>query len=409
MKITWHSEIRFTVAIVITLSTIASAGEIPFVPENDNAVLERIRTPSGVSLTRECRDCRARLSRDPLNLTNAAEVSRKFLEMARADADPRCFGYAEAALAPWWNLPSPPAPVLLLRATIRQSNHDFDSALTDLDAVLKLEPANAQAWLTRATILQVRGRYDEARRACLPLLRLAPELVSTACASGIASLTGQAEASYAALARVTERATTASSQERSWALTILAEIAARRGDNSRAEKHFRAALALAPSDHYLLGSYSDFLLEQHREREVIELLREMTAIDALLLRLCLAEKQNGSFEQMRQKFISQKTLLKARFQENRLRGNVVHRREEARFELLLEGHRGLAVTLAKANWEVQREPADLLILIESALADGDQATVRAAIRWIRGTKLEDVRVVKLLSLAKSTEAYALAE
>ncbi len=44
----------------------------------------------------------------------------------RARSDPRYLSYAEAALGPFWDLPSPPNDVLVLRATVRQSVHDFD-------------------------------------------------------------------------------------------------------------------------------------------------------------------------------------------------------------------------------------------------------------------------------------------
>jgi tetratricopeptide (TPR) repeat protein len=69
------------------------------------------------------------------------------------------FGYAQAALAPWWWLPAPPQQVRLLRATLLQSTHQFPEALADLKAVLAADPANAQAWLTRATVQTVRGDY----------------------------------------------------------------------------------------------------------------------------------------------------------------------------------------------------------------------------------------------------------
>ena len=43
----------------------------------------------------------------------------------------------EAALTPWWNLAEPPVEVLILRATLRQRRHEFDSALADLTAALQ--------------------------------------------------------------------------------------------------------------------------------------------------------------------------------------------------------------------------------------------------------------------------------
>jgi tetratricopeptide (TPR) repeat protein len=213
----------------------------------------------------------------------AIELARHCIARARAEADPRYLGHAEAALGQWSDLAQPPGAVLVVRATIRQSNHDFDRALADLDLALKLEPNNAQAWLTRASILQVQGRFAEAKRAFLPLLRLTSELVSTTCASSAASLSGAAEKSYELLSRVLARASSASREEQLWATTTLAEMAVRLGQKEHAEKHFRTALALDPNDVYLLGAFADFLLDQARSAEVIELLRNRTRIDALLL------------------------------------------------------------------------------------------------------------------------------
>ena len=82
-----------------------------------------------------------------------------YIERSREEGDPRYLGYAEAVLAPWWKLSKPPVDILVLRATLLQSTHQFDKALADIDAVLKLDSANGQAWITRATILQVQGKY----------------------------------------------------------------------------------------------------------------------------------------------------------------------------------------------------------------------------------------------------------
>ena len=68
-----------------------------------------------------------------------------------------------------------------LRANLSQTRHDFPAALADLDAVLTRNPENAQAWLTRAVILQVQGDYPKALGNCLSLERLAGTLVTAIC------------------------------------------------------------------------------------------------------------------------------------------------------------------------------------------------------------------------------------
>src|SRR5450631_2241033 len=144
----------------------------PRVPTDDSEVLERLPAGADDARQRERERLRAALAAHPEDLRTAVTLARMEIETSRARSDPRYLGYAQAALAPWWELPDAPVPVLVLRATIRQSLHDFDGALADLDRVVKLAPGGAQAWLTRSIVLTVRGEYDEARKSCEPLLQL---------------------------------------------------------------------------------------------------------------------------------------------------------------------------------------------------------------------------------------------
>ena len=132
-----------------------------------------------------------RLANEPNNLPLALRVARGYLELGRITGDPRYSGYAEGALAPWWPLDRAPQEVLLVRATLRQRMHQFDPALTDLAAVLNANPRNAQARLTRATVLQVQGAYEGARQECLALRHLTQELVWAACLAGVDGVTGR--------------------------------------------------------------------------------------------------------------------------------------------------------------------------------------------------------------------------
>jgi hypothetical protein len=50
------------------------------------------------------------------------------------------------------------------------------------------------------------------------------------------------------------------------------------------------------------------------------------------------------------------------------------------------------VRLAKANWAVQKEPADLRILADCALASGDPEAARLVRDWLRSSRIEDRRI-----------------
>jgi hypothetical protein len=360
------------------------ANAAPYTPTSDDQPLERLPTAGNQNL-RELRRLHVELAGRPKDLTLALRVASQDIQMARSESDPRYNGYAEAALRPWWSLPNPPNSVLLLRATLRQATHDFASAREDLSRVIFADRRDVQARLTRATILQVEGKYDEALADCRSLALLAEPLVTTACIAGVSALRGQARFGQQALQAAFDRA---SSQEsvgiRLWAMTLLAEIEARLGDAVGAEAHFRQALSLGIRDVYLLGAFSDFLLDVGRPADVQTLLKGEVRIDPLLLRLALAER-----------ILDAPTLsrhvadLGERFSMSRLRGDFSHRREEARFTLLLLKKPQEALELATANWAVQREPADTRLLLEAALAAGMPSAAAPALEWLAATRLED--------------------
>jgi Tfp pilus assembly protein PilF len=349
-------------------------------------VLERLRTAPLSPADRELRRLQAELRADPTNAPLAARVASRLVAKARGESDPRWLGQALAALAPWSASHTAPVEVLVLRATVRQGLHDFESALSDLDAALRLDPRHAQAWLTQASIHTVRGEFDEARRACWPLLRLTDELTFTAATASIASLTGQARPSAEQLEAALARQTSAPVPVRLWALTLLAEISARLGDLVEADSAFRQALALDDRDPYLLGAYADFLLDAHRPEPVITMLASHARLDALLLRQAEARQKQGNTAETARLVAA----LRARFDIARQRGDRVHLREEARFQLRLLHQPAAALALAKENWLVQKEPADARLLLECARAAGDDATVRLVRAWARATRLEDV-------------------
>ena len=178
----------------------------------------------------------------------------------------------------------------------------------------------------------------------------------------------------------------------SWALTSLAEMAARAGMVPEAEVHFRGALALDSVDYYLLGAYADYLLDNGRPEEVLAPLRDKTAADPLLLRYALALQAQHSGE-----LPAPVEQLRDRFAASRLRGDRVHLREEARFTLHLLNAPTEALKLAKENWKVQKEPADVRILLEAALAAGDSAAAKAVKEWLNDFRLEDMQLQRIIA------------
>jgi len=363
----------------------------PFTPTDPGQVLETLPLQAADPQLRELRGLRQRLADRPDDVELALWVARRNLEIGRAEADPRYYGYAQAALAPWWSQPAPPPEVLVLRAVLRQNRHDFDAALADLRQALALQPRHPQAWLNQAVIHQVRGEPAEALKSCLALRRLSGALLFNACASGALGRGGQAGFAYDSLRRALEREVDADAATRLWALTVLAEIAEQRGDAQAAEQHFRAALSLNRRDVYLLGAYADFLLAQNRPAEARELLADERRADALVLRLALAQRRLNDPDWQRHA-----ALLEARFAAARQRGEDTHAAAEARLRLDLRQQPGEALTLAQRNWaKGQREPQDARLLLEAALAARQPEAAREVLDWLARVKLEDQRLTEL--------------
>ncbi|WP_394779807.1 tetratricopeptide repeat protein [Undibacterium sp.] len=370
---------------------VASAGAVPYEPKDGKQIVEHLPSRNDPA-QREFQRLRKLLATTPDNIDVASELAQKYINEGRNDGDPRYLGYAQAVLAPWWAQAEPPVKVRVLRATLLQSTHQFPAALKDLNAVLKQDRGNAQAWLTRATVLQVQGQYALAKNSCMHLYALAPELVTVTCLSNVANLNRDAAQSYALLMDAYQREPAADPGIQIWVMTLLAEMSARRGDVVAAEQWYRQAMALAPPDSYLLGSYSDFLLDRKRATEVVLLLKDKTRVDALLLRYALALQATGSAAAKEQRIA-----LGQRFDAAMMRGDTVHQREQARYELQLNDNAAAALKLAQLNWEVQKEAADVRIYLEAAVAANNRQAAAPVIAWIKQNGLQDAALTPLIA------------
>src|SRR5437773_7683856 len=198
----------------------------PFLPADDGQVLERLPGRNTAQF-RELKTLQVAAAQAPNDLTRATAVATAYIRVSRLEGDPRFLGYAQAALAPWWKDPAAPTAVLILRATILQSSHQFDAAIANLNTVLQRAPRNAQARLTRATVLTVQGKYSPAREDCSRLFGIAPEIYAVICATAIDGVTGKASAAYASLQRTLLALPQVDGAAAVWGQTLLGEIAHR--------------------------------------------------------------------------------------------------------------------------------------------------------------------------------------
>jgi hypothetical protein len=150
-------------------------------------------------------------------------------------------------------------------------------------------------------------------------------------------------------------------------------------------------------------SYADFLLDRNRPQEVLTLLRDSSQSDTAFLRLGLAKAAMQSSD------LAQYTwVMGARFEALSQRGSDYFGREQVRFALNLQRDAASALDLAQRNWQVQRAPWDIRVLLEAALAANQPKAASAAIEFVRDTKLQDPVIDQLIKQLESAPKVAVA-
>jgi tetratricopeptide (TPR) repeat protein len=367
---------------LLALALCAGAGladATPYVPASDSQVLAEL--PAGA---RHAAPAARQLAQARLDV--AVPLAQFYIGQARGTGDLRFLGYAEAVLAPWLALAAPDPTVLVLQATLQQSRHEFQAALATLERALRARPGDAQALLTRATVTRVLGRYAEAQGDCEQFALRADPSVAQICLQSIRALRGGLEDAYARLEALPTLGML--DPERAWRDSELGDMAVRLGRDSDAEHWFRDGLALSPHDFYVRAAYADLLLRAHRDAEVRQLLRGQDSIEPLLLRLAIAQRALADPD-----FPRSRALLGAAFAAEAQRGEPVHRREQARFLLEIEDRPRDALAVALANWSVQREPDDALVLVQAARAADAPSQALPVLQFERDAGLRDARLV----------------
>jgi hypothetical protein len=384
--------VRWAMLAGMLLAAGAQGNATPRVPASDSEVVETL--PALAAWSRDERRLRQDLAQHPRDESTALAAAEAYLALARAQGDARYAGYALGALQAWdaaAAAQTPPA-VLVMRATVAQYLHDFDGAESTLRSALAREPDRAQAWITLATILRVRGRYGESDAACRALGRAGPALYGVACLAENAGLRGDHTAARDALRGLLSDPALQGAQRaavRQWLLTTLAEVEELAGRPAAAEACYRQAMQAGRSG-YLLLAYSDLLQRQGRPAEVLALLEKEPRSDAVLLRLAIAGHPTGARKEADE--------LQARFAAAALRPGIaaVHAREEAMFALDVQGDARRALELARTNVGLQREPIDLLLFARAAAAAGDDEARREVRALMQRIGMRDARVDAVL-------------
>ena len=386
-------------ALVGAVGAVGLAHASPFIPKTDAEVVERLPGRASDPSARRLDALRKQLAARPDDSALRIELARRYFDLAMAQGDPRYIGYASAALAPLAKAaPDHPGYPMAL-GLIEQFSHDFDSALVNLAKAARLSPQSPEPLLWRTAIFMVQARYPEALAECqrlVPLVAATAPLLGTGCTAYVQATTGQLAPAFQTLSTQVDAQRAELSRSAPelllWQDTRLAEMATRLGRFDRAEAYFTAGLKLGLTDQFLLGAYADFLLTRQRPAEVLSLLAQWERSDILLLRLALAGK--GSADKRAAGWASQ---LRERFVAAAQRGDRLHEQEAARFELDIEGNATKALSLASANYSVQKEPRDAEILLRTALAAHQPKAAQPALDWMKSSGYEDPPMQALVS------------
>ena len=281
---------------------------------------------------RELKRLQAAAAAAPNDVAAATALADAYYRISRSEGDPRFLGYAQAALTPWWKDPEAPTAVLVMRATILQSNHEFARALADLDKAIAREPRNARAILVRATVLTVQGNYDEARADCARLQGLAAELYVVACTAE-----HRCRHRQGAVGEGRARALARSDAERNARRARVDRVVAGR-DCAAARRPRRRTAFPRRARRRSARSLYDRRVQRLAARPAA-CRRRHPAGAKRAARRCVAAAARARAKGVcgGPKPKRRVATLRARFDASRARGDTVHRREEARFQLQLNG------------------------------------------------------------------------
>lgn len=333
-----------------------------------------------------------RLNNKPENAEAAVAFARFATTQARRLGDTTLLRQAGESLTPWEGVENPPIDVLLVRANIKQIDHRFDTALDDLNQVIKRSPASPQARLSRAFILSTIGRAGAGAADCAALRASVSVYIRETCRARVNGLIGAIDEAAMRMDALLSAVQSASSAERLFALSVAADIAERRQNSIAAEAYYREMWSIDSASVYARAAYADFLLAQNRPADAREIIGDAPHTEALLLLRILAADDPGDAAAN-----SAAQELSIRMAIDRAEGDFSHAREYARFALDHLDDAMLSLEMARENWKVQKEPVDASILVRSAIAANAPDVVADMRAWFVETGMRDHVLEALLA------------
>lgn len=375
-----------------------------FVPATSDFVVETLPS-SIVALSRELAETRT--VTDPARTSNLSDAQLANIEkqalaayrIAANTQEQRAYGHTLAILQRWPAQQEKTAIIHILYASVLQHEHQFKEALSHLDAALIKDPSNAQAWLMRAQINLVIADYDTARENCNVLSTLVQPAIAINCLAQVDALTGNAQRSLDIVENLLSDNRDLSLQDYAELFTSAASFAARLGKVEDAIRYYQTTLQIAPEQPYVLVHFGQLLLDQSRYNDVIALFAtrdERSLPDEQKILYTRALSMSGEAQD-----IDHANALKASLEES---FDAAFKRQEAlpnkayaQFALYLGNDPKSALTAARENWALQKEPSDTLLLALAAQANDAQAVITVLALWVDAHSIEDVRLEQVFA------------
>lgn len=387
-----------TMLCISILSPVLSAQ--PFLPASAHYVVETL--PSAiVSLSKELAENRTTITDSRIDSTHSdvqlAEIEKQALAAYRIAVntqEQRAYGHTLAILKRWPVQKEKTATIHILLASVLQHEHQFKEALAHLDAALIKDSANAQAWLMRAQINLVVADYSAARESCNVLSNLVQPAISVNCIAQVDALTGNAQSSLTLLENILGENRNLSRQDYAELFTSAASMAHRLGKSEDAIRYYNTAWQLSPDQPYVLVHYAQLLLEQSRFHDAISLFAsrvERALPDEqkiLYTRALLMSEEPDNIAHANRLKESLEESFKSAFKREEALPNKAY----AQYALYIGKKPQEALVAARANWSLQKEPSDTLLLALAAQENDAQAVLAVLARWIDGHHTEDVRL-----------------
>ena len=384
-----------TLACLLVTAQVSALAATPVQPVRDDEVLETLQTvtrnrPPPVTLTTAGQATGTTVEKTAVKApvadpVVAAKLARQDISVARQTGDTRYWGRAQAVLAPWWDHADAPVELAVLQATVQGGRHEFAASRAVLTAALARTPSYAQGWLNLASLERLSARYAESLAACEAVARAGQALYAQACRLETKSLQGE----HALAAQgFKDLLSGGDAGQRSWLLSLLAESEERAGRDDAAADAYVSSLE-AQQDLYTAIAYADLLLRTGKTAQAGQVLTRLPETDAVVLRRGAVWKRLGDA-----RWSEQRQLLKTRVEELQRRGDdpALHGRELALAALWLDNDATQALPLARSNLQLQREPLDWWVALQSAKLAKNAAAVTEIENAISAAGLHDARL-----------------